>query len=456
MPTYDVYQQTFALSLLSNRASSKSGTAVALQQQLQFELSYYLSGVPPISGVTPPDPSPMPAATDAMGDWQLVWGPAVYQNVKDGKPSGVVDNAMYVAYCPNVSFPGGPSGGMPAYVVAIAATNATSKYDWLVEDFTVSSVVEWATYDPANIVAATGVKPATGTPMISMGTAIGVGHLLQDMSSPTGAVQPGTTLQAFLATLKPTEPTAIIFTGHSLAGALSPTLALYLKQKGALSQFAQVLVYPTAGATPGNVDLLGLQGFVAQFNDTFPSPPSGWSAPVAPPPYQQWNADLWNSFDVIPHAWGLLDIRQIPTLYGSPALKEVTALAAGAAVEAGKSLVIYSRLRNQELTGVLQTAMVMSTQSGDKVVPISVPPTSMGDFLKQLILQHISLYSGIAAYPPNSSTPQVPAVKGLILEQPMPQPATTPPLLPGVTQLTEDQIIADVIEWLINWIKSHG
>ena len=171
-PSYDAYQQVFGLSMLANRAGGYTGSQVQLQQQLQYDLSFYLSGVPAVPGMTPPNPSPMSSAVTALGNWKLVWGPALLEHVdKNGHPSGVSDNAVYVAYNESVAFPGGST--LPAYVVAIAATNPISTFDWLVEDFDVSSVVEWSTYDPANIVAAKNVPVATGIPMISMGTAIG-------------------------------------------------------------------------------------------------------------------------------------------------------------------------------------------------------------------------------------------------------------------------------------------
>ena len=449
-PTYDAYQQVFGLSMLANRAGGYTGSQVQLQQQLQYDLSYYLNGVPAVPGMTAPNPSPMATATAALGNWQLVWGPALLEHVdKNNQPSGVADNAVYVAYNESVAFPGGST--LPAYVVAIAATNPISKFDWLVEDFDVSSVVEWATYNPANIVAATNVPVATGTPMISMGTAIGVGKLLTKMPSPSGAAAPGTTLQQFLATLKPTSPTAIVFTGHSLAGALSPTLALYLQQQGALASFSPVLVYPTAGATPGNANVLGLNGFVAEFNQAFPALPTGWTAQSGP--YQHWNTDLWNVYDVIPHAWGLLNLQEIPTLYGSPALKTVSALAAAAAVNAAASKVNYVRIRNAPLQGSLQDVILLNPDT-NKSKSINVPPTTIDDFLMQLLLQHVSLYSGIPA--DTTSDPQIPEVQGLILSQPLPQPSPSIPLVSGVAKLTEEKMIADLIKWVADWIKKHS
>src|SRR5690606_9417280 len=132
---------------------------------------------------------------------------------------------------------------LPTYVVAIAATNPSSLYDWETEDFSVAAVVNWTTYNPSNFApsAFNGIDP-----YISKGTATGVGILL-GLISPGDAAAPNTTLQQFLASLSPDPDTAIIFCGHSLAGALSPTLALYLKENKDLDAFGVTLVYPTAG-----------------------------------------------------------------------------------------------------------------------------------------------------------------------------------------------------------------
>ncbi|MEN9864973.1 MAG: hypothetical protein RL748_563 [Pseudomonadota bacterium] len=44
----------------------------------------------------------------------------------------------------------------------------------------------------------------------------------------------------------------LIFTGHSLAGALSPTMAMFLYSDPANSGWKSIHVQPSAGATPGN------------------------------------------------------------------------------------------------------------------------------------------------------------------------------------------------------------
>lgn len=98
------------------------------------------------------------------------------------------------------------------------------------------------------------------------------------------------------------EPLEIIVTGHSKGGALAPTVALWLKE--ALSdktecwdrkQTSRVSCCAFAGPTPGNAD------FAARVD-----------AVLGEDLYQ-----LINSNDIVPHAFQVDDLEQIPMLYGN-------------------------------------------------------------------------------------------------------------------------------------------
>lgn len=464
----DTYQQVFALSMLSNRASAFTGPAAALQQQLQYELSSYLSGtdLQTVSqGGFVPDTDPLPGLLPGiqayLGNWTLEWGPVVFSHTKkDGKSSGVADNALFVASCPAVTFPGctnpnnnqQPAGTLTTYVVAIAATNPTSSYDWDVEDFDVRHAVLWDGWTPGNLQITTPINPLKSA--ISLGTAIGVSNLLS-LVPPAKTPGAGQTLQQFLSQQAPGPNSAVVFTGHSLAGALAPTTAFYLKNAGALSSFAYPLVYATAGASPGNVP------FTSAFNTAFPSPPQDpatkaqWIIPSTAP-YQCWNTLLWNQYDVIPHAWQLSlpllptspRLAEIPTLYGSPALPSLTDLTGVALANSGASTAIYTHTRNAALPGVLQPGIM----AGSAFFATPTPPTNVLQFLGQLYVQHIGMYSGIPAAPP-----YIQQCNGVILPQPVPR--LTPPLppLPGVSTHSEDfDALAKKFEQIIaNWLKKH-
>ncbi|WP_394660229.1 hypothetical protein [uncultured Chryseobacterium sp.] len=426
-PTLDAYQQVFAMACIVGRAAGYHGTESLLQQQLQKDLSFYLSDVPPLDSAQTASVADS-AVTPVLGNWKLVWGPVVLEEVIEGIPTGVADNSLFVAECDAVAFPGGPV--MPAYVVAVAGTNPDSLYDWGDEDFSVSKVVNWNTYDPSGFTPSPYVED---TPFISKGTATGIQNLL-GMVSPDTAAAPGTSLEQFLTGTKPAEDTAVIFCGHSLGGALSPTLALYLKQKNYLDHFALTLVYPTAGPTPGEAN------FAELFNTTFPALPSGWEP--QPLPYQSWNTMHWNSIDVVPHAWDLPDLLKVAKIYGkSPDFWTAVFLDAleGVAVyDATQSGVLYTSIRNSSLEGTPQTS------DGKKA--INVPPQTITDYVSQLFIQHVDLYRDISFDP---------VVPGLILCQPLPQPPKSD-LVPGLREVTRDELVETTCAQFASWVASRA
>jgi hypothetical protein len=240
MANFDIWPQVFSISLLSNAASNQTGTVAELETVLANKIR---------QAFTVWEPS--------IGAWDIAWGPAVFQ----GSGDSYADNAVFVAVERAVE--------NPARVVAIAATNPNSSYDWLQEDFDVENVVRWTDAFPA--LGAYRAPPGIN-PYVSAATALGINNLLALQSG-------GATLLQFLGSVEGTSET-LIFAGHSLAGALSPTLALALfnPEGGELSlaKWANVRVYPSAGATPGNPD------FATFFNGVFPPV----AAMPGAPPYQ--------------------------------------------------------------------------------------------------------------------------------------------------------------------------
>ncbi len=361
-PAYDVFQQTFRLSILANSAWTDTGTQPELLAKLTAAVTSGLNSQ---------------AEQALIGKWSVAWGPQVWQNTG----SSVADNAMYVAYNPAVKFADGLTH--EAYVVAIAATGPFSTYDWLTEDFDVSSVVAFDTFNPlqpAPTPAPTPVSPTTA--VISMGTAIGVSNLLK-MTSPNGAPAAGQSLAQFLGSLKGNNK-AVIFTGHSLAGALSPTVGLWLKKNKYLAGFGPDgtyhFVYATAGATPGNL------AFASEFSSHF--------VPNLKPPansYKVWNRQVWNTLDVVPHAWNLDLLSKVPKLYGNPNLDAIDAAVALAAANAARSKVYYVHTAEEQLTGTL-----------------TGPVSTTLEFLKQAAYQHTTAYGALIAAGPSGETLDVP------------------------------------------------
>lgn len=304
---YDLHQQVFLLSILSNAVNSINdvGTEAELSAKLWTTMSLLIG-----------------LNKDSIGDWKIVWGPSVREVLK----FGIVNNVMAVLRKQD------ERDGV-VYVVVVGATNPDSVYDWFVEDFAVFRQVDF----PGG---RNGEK-------ISQATSIGLEMLLSLSSPPDGAVceppQPQVSLHAFLASVHDARNAKLIFTGHSLGGALSPALALYFAQEnspaGPFGPWGQVLTYPTAGATPGN------QAFADLYAEYFPAEPAGGM------PYRHWNTLLWNDLDVVPHAWVPADLLACPTLYNPdpPPNLEIAALVlAGVLKLRGYD---YTRLENERLKG---------------------------------------------------------------------------------------------------------
>ncbi len=167
-----------------------------------------------------------------IGPWTLVWGPGVFQVV----PGAVAANTLFVAEHEETG----------ELFVAIAGTNPFSAYAWFVEDFQVSETRAWGHGDAPESVA------------LSKGTLKGL-LALQGMVPPSGIPGENTTLVDFLSERFAVEgdPVEVTVSGHSLGGALSPTLALWLLDtQKEWDQHGRALmsVYAYAGPTPGNDD----------------------------------------------------------------------------------------------------------------------------------------------------------------------------------------------------------
>lgn len=337
MASFDIWQQVFSISLLSNAAGNQTGNVAELETVLANKIR---------QAFTMWEPS--------IGAWDSAWGPAVYQASGDR----YADNAIFVAVERDVE--------NPVCVVAIAATNPNSSYDWLQEDFDVENVVGWTAAFPTleSYGAPSGIDP-----YLSAGTALGINNLLALQSD-------GSTLVQFLSSVENTAAT-LVFAGHSLAGALSPTLALALfnPEGGALglSKWANVRVYPSAGATPGNQD------FSTFFNGVFPAV----SAVSGAPPYQSWNQDVANRLDVVPHAWQIDTLAELPSLYGNVPLLTLAEL-----------IVIDGGLIGLSETGAVIAGPYgpLSTNPLSGTFNANLPVATVASYLAQAGYQHVTEY----------------------------------------------------------------
>jgi hypothetical protein len=211
------------------------------------------------------------ALSGPLGEWKLVWGPGVFQDL----PGGVPANTMFVARHQHTG----------ELVISIAGTNPFSAYAWIAEDFDMGESRTWVYGEPPQG-AATSKATLTGL------------RALQGMVPPAGVPGENTTLAAFLrAELdEASGPVNVTVTGHSLGGALSPTLALWLldtQPEWDKHLRAAVSVFAYAGPTPGNDEFASYveQRFGERMHRIF------------------------NSFDIVPHAWKVSDLALLKALY---------------------------------------------------------------------------------------------------------------------------------------------
>lgn len=218
-------------------------------------------------------------------DWELVWGPGMYRFPL----ARFYDNLLYVAR--NKSDP-------TQYTIVIRGTNSKAVLDWVLEDFWVIGETPW------NHVI--GKPPFSGIdPKISNGTNLGI-NILRSIQACPGLPGEGTTIIDFfnieLSSPK-TRSATVWVTGHSLGGALSATLALFLNDtQGTDSLFqwdpdniANVLSIPFAGPTAGNSDFA-----------TYTEQRMGGSI-----------QRVINTLDIVPLAWEKDTFATIPDLYQS-------------------------------------------------------------------------------------------------------------------------------------------
>jgi hypothetical protein len=253
--TYTFIQQTFCMSWATSLSFNLTGSSSEIALQTKKLLLKVLLD---------------PAVRKLIGVWDLVWGPAVYADSFNGDDKKSL-NAMFIVV---------PRLDPQQAVIAISGTNGSSMMDWIVEDFNVFQKVPW----PYGVSAT--------NPEISLGTAYGLDKLVT-----LEAADPETrllaTARSFLAGQSFTK---IMVAGHSLGGALSPCYSLYLEETRDLwdpSRKATISCLPTAGPTPGDVNF-------SQYYDER---------------LQGTTNRQWNSMDVVPHAFDIVRLGQIPDIY---------------------------------------------------------------------------------------------------------------------------------------------
>jgi hypothetical protein len=282
---------------------------------------------------------------DQIGGWQVVWGPGYAADWGGGQA-----NAIFVAQQLDAS-----DQPQPVYVVAIAGTNAASKFDGF-EDMCVN-LTPWEL---------NSTDPQFPYPQVTFGDMSGLTNLLK--------IQwPGNMIRDFLKSIPNKKGVTLWFTGHSLGGALAPMLMLALMDKNSkgvdanstqLSLWGQVNLLATAGPSIGNQDFVGYFGKVLGAANT---------------------SFIWNGHDVVPHAWNEAAMSELNQtsfynidLTSSPCVGPQIVKAQQAAQ--GKGYTLFQS----------QPAFSVGVQDyGDKTNPDWTPDSK---YMAQLGFQHLNAY----------------------------------------------------------------
>ena len=323
-----IQQQVYCLAIEICAAATQTGDSATLEAYLQAQLQDLLGNPDFNNGDT----------------WQIAWGPVVWQ----APFSTYSDQAAAVCY----------NRTQDTYVVPISATNPRAPYDVFFEDLAAV---------PAYMVPVPGGNAGTMT----VGNYAGLQALL-------GMSAGGTSLADFLAGAAATSDT-LVFCGHSLGGGLTPLLAYTLYPNGTSgSGWANVYTYPTAGPTTADAT------FASAFNAAYPV--------VSGSSYQMWNANQYNTRDLVPNAWA-------PGSTG-PGLSQITT-----SPSSGDSAMYWTDFDMATEIAVLST--IAQTLAGGSANPFVAPnynalftqPHEYGEIEdsatleKEILFQHTTAYN---------------------------------------------------------------
>lgn len=319
--TYSTEQQIHSLALLTNAAGDQkfpqpSGGPCA-KPDAADNMQQYVGTV--VTKVLSQDQEQ--GGSNYLGtpgnSWECVWGPVVYCN-KPISEMVVADNTMALYY----------NSKSNAYVIGIAGTNPISTYGWFSEDFDVSTTTPWN--------ALVHNTQASDKACLSAGAETGL-NILLDMED-AGNLE----LTEFLAKDLASRPANVTLNvaGHSLGGALTQVLSLYLYETAATwntkNIVSQIIAYPTAGPTVTNEELTNY--FKSKTGLT-----------------QQGTLSLnylarINDLDIIPQAWDFKTLSNAPYTYDNcPDFKQ------------------YRTTPEDNMTAMLVSSMIMKSYNTSKL-----------------------------------------------------------------------------------------
>lgn len=303
LPPFSLPQTVYMISLASNFLFNRIGEKARLLAEIQeylgvpgkrFGAFFQTMNVPSARYQC----LACPPGSAGPADWQVAWGPALFEAWDNIGAT----NTAFVAY----------SAKLNTYVVAIAGTNPVGANAMLFQDLDVNPahMVAWRpTVDrkhvPPRLIWEKTPHPKSDKPALAKGTSEGVSRLYELQGTSIHDPDKAVTLEVFLESVANTSAT-LIFTGHSLGGALSPMLALLLYPEPSKSRWANVYILATAGPTPGNQALANLFADPKAYprRAIAPYEPAGTQGGFAR--FTDWNVNYANDHDLVPRAWDRL------------------------------------------------------------------------------------------------------------------------------------------------------
>ncbi|QRV89126.1 Lipase (class 3) [Ceratobasidium sp. AG-Ba] len=347
MAKLNCYQEIFRVSLTSNLIRDDKNTAPELQKLLAQK-------IPPV-------------LADIGSGWSIAWQPTVWKKWA-AYPFTPFGNAWYVAKHDDFEFEDGKK--YRTYVTSIAGTASMNAV--IEQDGDIGNCVyldSWASKGLDGLQDAptkhSTTEPTPDDPVfISNGFGQAVHRLITIPPFPDTP-----NLGKFLKREREQYPDAkFVFAGHSLGAALACGVSYTLVKADVLPS-SNVLVYPTAGPSPGN------KPFAESFKKLFPSPEGSLTG------YKHWNVDVINPFDVVPcgyctdTSYTSQTLDKVASMFGEPVVPQVGYIA---------NLLI--KLSKGAYYPITQSAIESSIPK-----PPS-PPTSVDEFMAVGLPQHEKAY----------------------------------------------------------------
>jgi len=214
IPSYNETSQVWALSFLSGIGNAhRANSSDALLDETITAMKALLG-----NGDT----------QKLIGKWDIVWGPVIYS-----RRSAIAGNCVVIV----------KNQDSPTWVISIAGTNPRSLLDWL-EDIRVRLTIPWHR-------VVSSAPRSSGS--IARGTHEGLMDIIEMVDTNNGE-----TILEFLKKTDFTLNSSLYISGHSLGGALTSVVGLYLidNESSWKTEKDNVTIKfrPTAGPTPGNSD----------------------------------------------------------------------------------------------------------------------------------------------------------------------------------------------------------